>query len=103
MYNNLFACKTAVIEFASSRSKHYTYRVAISNDRLTGMKEGKVTFSYRDYRKDNRYRSMILEVAEFARRFLQHILPCGFYKIRYLDILAVLPFDYRVNIRLLLG
>lgn len=66
----------------------YTHRVAISNNRLTGMEEGKVTFSYRDYQKDNRYRSMTLEVEEFARRFLQHILPCGFYKIRYLGILA---------------
>ncbi|MGV8091057.1 MAG: IS91 family transposase [Mangrovibacterium sp.] len=66
----------------------YTHRVAITNNRLMGMEEGKVTFSYRDYRKDNRNRSMTLDVEEFARRFLQHILPCGFYKIRYLGILA---------------
>jgi len=66
----------------------YTHRVAISNNRLIGMEEGKVKFRYRDYRQGNRHKDMELAVGEFTRRFLQHILPSGFYKIRYIGLLA---------------
>ena len=69
----------------------YTHRVAISNNRLLNFQDGKVCFRYRDYRlQDNRYHSktMTLDALEFARRFMQHILPLGFYKIRYFGILA---------------
>ena len=69
----------------------YTHRVAISNSRLLTMQNGKVSFRYRDYRlEQNRYQNKImsLETLEFARRFMQHILPSGFYKIRYYGILA---------------
>lgn len=69
----------------------YTHRVAISNNRLLEMQNGKVSFNYRDYRlEQRRYQNkiMTLDALEFARRFLQHILPTGFYKIRYFGILA---------------
>lgn len=66
----------------------YTHRVAISNQRLVSLKDGKVCFAYRDYRKGNKHGTMTLPVTEFCRRFLQHILPHGYYKIRYFGILA---------------
>lgn len=69
----------------------YTHRVAISNNRLLEMQKGKVSFRYRDYRAEQKcYQNkiMTLDNLEFAHRFLQHILPVGFYKIRYFGILA---------------
>jgi hypothetical protein len=66
----------------------YTHRVAISNNRLLNMESGKVTFRWRDYRNGNIKRSMTLDVFEFMRRFLLHILPRGFVKIRYYGILS---------------
>lgn len=67
----------------------YKHRVAISNNRLISIKKDKVCFRYRDYRmEDRRYqrKTMTIDVVEFARRFMQHILPSGFYKIRYYGI-----------------
>jgi hypothetical protein len=69
----------------------YTHRVAISNSRLMGLENGKISFRYRSYRQGQRryqMKTMALDTLEFARRFLQHILPSGFYKIRYFGILA---------------
>ena len=66
----------------------YTHRVAISNRRIQSVKEGKVSFTYKDYRQDSRKKLMTLDAVEFLRRFLQHILPSGFHKIRYYGILA---------------
>lgn len=66
----------------------YTNRVAIGNDRITNISQGKVSFKYKDPKTGKYNRVMTLEVNEFIRRFLQHILPCGFYKIRYFGILA---------------
>jgi hypothetical protein len=66
----------------------YTNRVAISNDRITNVSKGKVSFRYKDPRTGKYNRVMTLEVNEFIRRFMQHILPSGFYKIRYFGILA---------------
>jgi len=66
----------------------YTHRVAITNNRLISMADDKVTFRYKDYRKGNQQQIMQLKAIEFTRRFLQHILPSGFYKIRYFGILA---------------
>lgn len=65
----------------------YTHRVAISNHRLTKVADGKVTFSYRDYRTE-KLRQMTLNAEEFIRRFLQHVLPPGFVRIRYFGFLA---------------
>jgi hypothetical protein len=66
----------------------YTYRVAISNSRLVHVSEEEVTFTYKDYRRANETREMTLTVAEFARRFLQHILPRGFVRVRHYGLLA---------------
>jgi len=66
----------------------YTHRVAITNNRLISMDNGKVVFRYRNYRKGNQQGCMQLEAVEFSRRFLQHILPSGFHKIRYFGLLA---------------
>jgi hypothetical protein len=66
----------------------YTHRVAISNRRLENLKDGKVTFRWRDYRDGNQTKRMSLEVFEFIRRFLLHILPLKFVKIRHYGILS---------------
>lgn len=66
----------------------YTHRVAISNERITQATNQKVTFRVKDYRANSRVRNMELPVIEFLRRFLQHILPSGFYKIRYFGFMA---------------
>ncbi|MEA2861665.1 MAG: hypothetical protein QOC72_3704, partial [Methylobacteriaceae bacterium] len=61
----------------------YTHRVAISNDRLLGLDDGKVQFRWKDYRLDGaeRYnRVMTLDTSEFIRRFLMHVLPSGFHR-----------------------
>lgn len=66
----------------------YTHRVAISNSRLVAVKEGKVTFRWKDYRKKLQKQLMSLDVEEFIGRFMRHVLPSGFYKIRYYGLLA---------------
>lgn len=66
----------------------YAHRVAISNSRLVKIKDNKVTFRYKNYRDKKMQQLITLECAEFTRRFLMHILPSGFYKIRYYGILA---------------
>lgn len=65
----------------------YTHRVAISNNRIKRIEEGKVVFQYKDYR-ENKSKEMKLLPVEFIRRFMLHILPEGFYKIRYYGILS---------------
>jgi hypothetical protein len=66
----------------------YTHRVAISNNRLSDIAEDKVTFRYKDYRHDSQQKTMTLEAEEFIRRFLLHVLPEGFQRIRYYGFLA---------------
>jgi hypothetical protein len=66
----------------------YTHRVAISNNRLLDIAEGKVTFHYKDYRHDAQEKTMTLQAEEFIRRFLLHVLPGGFQRIRYYGFLA---------------
>jgi hypothetical protein len=66
----------------------YTYRVAISNGRLLSLSEKEVTFSYKDYRHGGERRQMTLSLEEFARRFLQHVLPRGFVRVRHYGLLA---------------
>ena len=61
----------------------YTHRVAISNGRLLELKEGRVRFRWRDSRDGNRVKEMSLDAVEFIRRFLMHVLPAGFVKIRH--------------------
>lgn len=66
----------------------YTHRVAISNPRIVSCTDGKVTFKYRDSRDGNREKTASLDALEFIRRFLMHVLPPGFAKIRHYGILA---------------
>src|SRR5246127_4649867 len=66
----------------------YTHRVAISNDRLLDINDGKVQFRWKDYRDGNRHKTMTLGANEFIRRFLLHVLPDGFQRIRYFGFLA---------------
>ncbi len=66
----------------------YTHRVAISNNRLLDIDEGKVRFHWKDYRNGNRQKTMTLAADEFIRRFLLHVLPEGFQRIRYYGFLA---------------
>ncbi len=66
----------------------YTHRVAISNNRLLDIDSGKVTFRYKDYRHDSQQKTMTLDAEEFIRRFLLHVLPDGFQRIRYYGFLG---------------
>ena len=66
----------------------YTHRVAISNHRLLALEDGRVTFSWKDYRDSGASREMTLDAVEFIRRFLLHVLPDGFQKIRYFGWMA---------------
>lgn len=68
----------------------YTHRVAISNRRLVAMDETGVTFKYKDYRIEGpeRYKTMTLATGEFIRRFLMHVLPKGFHRIRHYGLFA---------------
>ena len=68
----------------------YTHRVAISNSRLVSLDKHGVTFRYKDYRRNDRarFRTMTLMPNEFIRRFLLHVLPKGFHRIRHYGLLA---------------
>jgi Putative transposase/Transposase zinc-binding domain len=66
----------------------YTHRVAISNHRLLDVTDDEVTFRWKDYARHNKCRKMTLTHEEFLRRFLQHVLPRGFPRIRYFGFLA---------------
>jgi hypothetical protein len=81
-----FGGPEAVLAYLS----RYTHRVAISNRRLIALDENGVTFNYKDYRGDGRarYKVMTLATSEFIRRFLIHVLPKGFHRIRYYGLLA---------------
>ncbi len=81
-----FAGPDAVLEYLS----RYTHRVAIANSRLIRFDEHRVTFKWKDYRakEENRYKRMSLETPEFIRRFLIHILPHGFHRIRHYGLFA---------------
>ena len=66
----------------------YTHRVAISNNRLISLDNGRVTFRWKDYRAGNKQKRMTLDADEFIRRFLLHVLPRGFVRIRHYGWLA---------------
>jgi len=65
----------------------YIFRVAISNSRITVVKDRNVTFSYRK-KGSNRPRQVTLDALEFIRRFLQHVLPSGFMKVRHYGFMS---------------
>jgi hypothetical protein len=73
-----------VLEYLS----RYTHRVAISNHRLRRFKDGRVTFDYRDRRDGDRLKQLTLPAAEFIRRFLLHVVPQGFCRIRHYGFLG---------------
>jgi hypothetical protein len=77
-------------EAALAYLSRYTHRVAISNRRLLAFDETGVTFRYKDYRRDgaDRQQVMTLGTDEFIRRFLLHVLPRGFHRIRHYGLLA---------------
>lgn len=81
-----FAGPRAVLAYLS----RYTHRVAISNGRLISADERSVTFKVKDYRIEGpgRYKTMTLDTSEFIRRFLLHVLPKGFHRIRHYGLLA---------------
>ena len=81
-----FAGPQAVLAYLA----RYTHRVAISNRRLVALDADGVTFRYKDYRRNGqeRYRTMTLVPGEFIRRFLLHVLPKGFHRIRHYGLLA---------------
>ena len=66
----------------------YTHRVAIANGRIVSFADGRVTFRWRDSAHGNKRKVMTLDAVEFIRRFLLHVLPCGFVKIRHYGFLA---------------
>ena len=66
----------------------YTHRVAISNNRILNAADGRVTFNWRDYKDGNKVKAMTVTAEEFIRRFMLHVLPSGFHKIRHYGILA---------------
>jgi len=81
-----FAGPQAVLAYLA----RYTHRVAISNSRLIALDEAGVTFKWKDYRVKggDRLRTMTLDAAEFIRRFLLHVLPSGFHRIRHYGLIA---------------
>jgi Putative transposase/Transposase zinc-binding domain len=79
---------TAGAEVVLKYLARYTYRVAISNSRLTHVSADEVSFTYKDYRAADKNKEMTLSLDEFARRFLQHILPVGFVRVRHYGLLA---------------
>jgi hypothetical protein len=66
----------------------YTHRVALSNDRIVKVENGEVTLSYRDRKDGDRKKALPLEAHEFIRRFLLHVLPDGFMRVRHFGFLA---------------
>lgn len=80
----------------------YVYRVAISDRNILTVKDGKVTFRYKN-REDKTFKPCSLDVFEFLRRFLQHVLPKGFVKIRYFGFLATKKRECLDHIKELIG
>ena len=79
-----FATPVNVIKYLS----RYTHKIAISNRRILKLENGKVYFAWKDYCDRNKRKIMSLETTEFIRRFLLHVLPTGFMRIRHYGILA---------------
>jgi len=82
----------------------YTHRVAISNNRLVEFADGQVSFNWKDYRHESHIKTMRLDAQEFVRRFLLHVLPTGFQRIRHYGFLANRYREVKLeNCRQLLG
>lgn len=95
-----FGGPAKVLEYLS----RYTHRTAIGNERLLWLRDGKVCFSWRDRAHDDDLRTSILPAAEFVQRFVQHVLPDGFRRIRHYGLLGNRNKTARLNLcRQLLG
>ena len=81
-----FAGPQAVLAYLA----RYTHRVAIANSRLIALNEAGVTFKWKDYRIKGRHslKTMTLDAGEFIRRFLLHVLPSGFHRVRHCGLFA---------------
>ena len=79
-----FAGPEQVLEYLA----RYTHRIALSNNRIKSVTDDRVTFEYRDRRDNGKKKEMTLDANEFIRRFLLHVLPKGFVKIRYFGFLS---------------
>ena len=79
-----FASAQAVVKYLG----RYTHRIAISNHRIIRFENGMVTFSYKDYADNYKRKEMTLSAVEFIRRFLMHVIPKGFVRIRHYGFLA---------------
>lgn len=79
-----FKTAACVVEYLG----RYTHRVAISNNRILKLEDGQVTFKWRDYRDSSRWKEMTVSAEEFIRRFLMHVLPPSFMKIRHYGFLS---------------
>jgi Putative transposase/Transposase zinc-binding domain len=79
-----FAGPRQVVDYVG----RYTHRVAISNHRIVDIEGGEVKFTWRDYRDNNQQKTMTLSADQFIGRFLLHVLPSGFHRIRYYGFLA---------------
>lgn len=79
-----FASPQAVVKYLGQ----YTHRIAIADHRIVRFENGMVTFSYKDYADNNRRKEMTLDCIEFIRRFLMHVVPKGFVRIRHYGFLA---------------
>jgi hypothetical protein len=75
-------------EYVLQYLARYTHRVAISNHRLISLTDGEVTFRWKDYAHGNKKRKMRVTAEEFLRRFLLHVLPRGFVRIRHFGFWA---------------
>jgi len=76
----------------------YTHRVAIANNRIIDHSAGEVRFNYKDYKSGGLRRQISLKAGEFIRRFLQHVLPDGFYKIRYFGFMALCNMQSKLSV-----
>jgi len=79
-----FASPEAVIKYLGN----YTHRIAVTNKRIVHFENGRVTFTYKDYADHNRRKTMTLNIMEFIRRFMLHIVPSGFMRIRHYGFLS---------------
>ena len=79
-----FKSAACVVEYLG----RYTHRIAISNNRIISIGDGRVTFKWRDYRDENKWKVMSVSAFEFIRRFLLHVLPHRFMKIRHYGLFA---------------
>jgi hypothetical protein len=94
-----FGSPAQVLDYLS----RYTHRVAISNDRICALYNGEVTFAYRDRKNQDRRKLMTLDAEEFIRRFLLHVIPKSFMRVRHYGFLANHSKDCLSKCRQLVG